>query len=328
MAGDGIDDLIAMKSVLKLARKKYLSFLARFSKRYRNRVFRESLVERLATSDADLAKWEEQYKRNVQKLSYDLDKLSWDISITNLQLHTFTLGLSTSLVASAIERLERLDQIALCLARVSPIMDKNDWWLVAGLPITFYEHIVQKQDSVTAEEITKIIVKFFNHEKAKKLGQIVESWNAAPFTLREQFFDEALWAHQNARFNLSVSVLIGQVEGLIRDFVATKYAFTHRSFYRVRGVFSSRFKVLTELLTENTATVEEVNAIVNYHNLKKLDELYDAYDPSSHHKSERLRRHAVAHGLSLNYGTVELSTRLFLLLDMLHSMVKQIELQK
>jgi len=321
-----LTDLIAMNRVLKLARKKYLSLLARFSKRYRDLVFRESLLERLATTDDYLAKWT-QYNSNVEKLSYDLDKLSWDIAITNLRLNTFTLGLTTSLVASAIERLERLDRIALCLARVSPIMDKNDWWIVAGLPITFYEHILEKQDSITAEEITEVVVKFFNREKGKTLGDIVESWNAAAFTDRKQFFIEALWAHQNARFNLSVSVLIAQVEGLIRDFVKTKFAFTHRSFNRVRAVFSSRFKVLTELLTENIATVEEVNAIVNYYNLKKLDELYDSYDPSSRQTPERLLRHAVAHGLSLNYGKIELSTRLFLLLDMVHSMVKQIELQ-
>lgn len=53
--------------------------------------------------------------------------------------------------------------------------------------------------------------------------------------------------------------------------------------------------------------------------------LYATYAPESHQEPDGLLRHAVAHGLWLNYGKVELSTRLFLLLDMLHSMLRQLE---
>ena len=69
---------------------------------------------------------------------------------------------------------------------------------------------------------------------------------------------------------------------------------------------------------------QDIQALINYHNLAFLESLYAHYNPTNRMEPVALNRHALAHGLWLTYASEEASTRSFLFLDMVHSLVDEL----
>jgi hypothetical protein len=64
---------------------------------------------------------------------------------------------------------------------------------------------------------------------------------------------------------------------------------------------------------------------VNYHNLDALERLYNQYYPDQHQPPDGVNRHAISHGRWLDFDTIDRSLHAFLMFDMLHSMLEQLE---
>ena len=310
--------------VIRAIRKIYRKILGPFSSRLRAAALKDSILEHIADADAKLLEIQKTKNANLEQIDAELMQLSSEVEEANTLLRTVTLDAQLSLAQSLIKLKARFQEIDQCLAKAAIIMDKNGWWVVGHLPLPFYEHLVKLGDRVIPKKLDELIIDYFNRNDAAKLCEVVEGWKADAFRERKGIFTDALWAHQNGKYMVSIPALILQVEGVIRSFVEAQDNFSNRSFRKVLDEFKKRFATLASVPTDRPATTEEVISIENYYNLRTLETLYESYSPENHQDPDAMRRHAIAHGLWINYGSVEFSTKIFLQLDMLHSMLRQL----
>jgi len=221
---------------------------------------------------------------------------------------------------------EAFDGMQPWLAKASGIMFRNGWWIVHCLPLTFYREIVEQEDAVTPQELTRVVLEYLNRNRGQRIAEVVKHWEVNAFQQRAAIFQDALWAHKRKKYTLTVPVLVFQVEGIIREFIKTSdNNFTAWRFETVRKKFKEKFDRLSSIPEGRKITYDDVSAIENYYNLEMLERLYSDYDPRDHADPDDVNRNAIGHGLWMNYATIESSTRLFLFLDMLHSMLRQLE---
>jgi hypothetical protein len=219
---------------------------------------------------------------------------------------------------------EAIDRFNPMLAKASAVMARHGWWLVRQLPLSFYSDVANHDEEVTREVITNYILAYFSQNQWERLAKMVDGWNFNGFSSRREHFQDALEVHRQGRYTMTVPGLVFQVEGIVREFILTTDNFTHHRFEPVRRIFQEKFDQLNAIPQDRKITYEDVELIENYHNLAVLGRLYDTYRPEEGQAPETVNRHAIGHGLWTGYNTVEASTYLFLILDMLHAMMKQL----
>jgi hypothetical protein len=219
---------------------------------------------------------------------------------------------------------EALDRFNPILAKASEVMARHGWWLVRQLPLSFYSDVANHDEEVTREAITKYILDWFSHDQWEPLAQVVDGWNLGIFNSTREHFQDALEVHKQGRYTMTIPGLVIQIERIVREFIQATDSFTHDSFGPVRRRFQDKFDQLNAIPKGRKVTHEDVQLIENYHNLAVLERLYERYSPASPVAPDTVNRHAIAHGLWTGYNTVESSTYLFLLLDMLYAMLEQL----
>jgi hypothetical protein len=207
------------------------------------------------------------------------------------------------------------------LAEASKFMFSNDWWMLNPLTVRQYQAIVGAKSSLTPESLTTTLVRFFRPER---LEDLINRWTPPPFKSRHEVFAEVLWAHNNARYTLSTAVAVLQIEGVLRDFHRAEFSKVPFKFDPIRQALSSRFKQIERLPSGQPLEPDDVRALGNYYNLKVFERLYAQYDPGVGGEPDFLNRHAIAHGLSLRYGTEQNSVRAILMLDTVESLIDQL----
>lgn len=264
----------------------------------------------------------EPYTEQMSRISQDFTK-----SFSNQLAQMASISLVTAQTRDAISKLaEEFEKLYPHLAKASQVMFDRGWWIVRCMPLMFYVNLVEREDEVTAEGLTQVIIKYANKNKCEILAKTIAKWHTPAFAERTAIFEQALWAHKRKKYALTVPALIIQVEGVIRQFVKEEDGgFTDRRFDTVRKRFEDKFKQLSDVPHGQKVSYRDVEAIMNYYNLAFLKKLYDRYDPSQHTEPVDVNRHALSHGLWLTYSTVEMSTKLFLVLDTLHAMLKQVK---
>ena len=216
-------------------------------------------------------------------------------------------------VESAVDSLRPLfkewDDI---LEQASKIMGNNGWWIVLDLPIDFYSDLIEIGDKVTREELTNHIVHRANYKRCERLAKIVEAWEIDVFERRREHFAQALWAHIRKKYCVTVPALLVHIEGIIREFENTPGG------WRLEG----KMKKFETRFPQSESPERGLIALMNFYNIKALKNLYTPHKPEIGTEPIDLNRHAALHGLWLGYSTEVYSTKLFLLLDMLHSMLR------
>lgn len=151
-----------------------------------------------------------------------------------------------------------------------------------------------------------------------KIEETLDNWkNKRNSNVEERFsiLKEGITAHLKGKYYLSVSALIPQIEGLLKD--AAKEA-------NLEGVIC--WKKLDDECLENGVNSligkwkEEIwinNKLVDLLNenfSKVIAYLYKGYD-SERDEENQLNRHGICHGIQTNFGTATSSLRLILIID-------------
>lgn len=210
------------------------------------------------------------------------------------------------------------------LAKSAEICSQNDWWVVPCMPLSFYARIVRYEGQITSELLTRVIVDYMNRDDAAALASLIPTWAHAPFKARRGIFEDALWAHQQGKYTLSVPTLIVHVEGVLREVLDTHLGLSKERFGALRKDLKQKITQKDALPRDHLPTDQDIQALINYHNLAFLESLYAHYNPTNRMEPVALNRHALAHGLWLTYASEEASTRSFLFLDMVHSLVDEL----
>ncbi|MBM4242062.1 MAG: hypothetical protein FJ150_10475 [Euryarchaeota archaeon] len=199
-------------------------------------------------------------------------------------------------------------------------MCDNGWWFILSLPDDFFHVELQGlEDRITPKLLTKKIVEYFNKDECKELEDILNSWELESFSNNKKIFQDALWAHKESKYTLTVPTLTIQVEGVIRSYL--DYISEH-SIHPYKEALKKRYE---ESISENRG----LESFIQKKNLefleKKLENFYQSFEPSKPKNFDDLYRHPLFHGQYLNYHSIEISTKLFLFLDMLYWILDDLE---
>ncbi|MGF1472942.1 MAG: GNAT family N-acetyltransferase [Rubrobacteraceae bacterium] len=182
------------------------------------------------------------------------------------------------------------------------------------------------------QELDEAIGEHFRRDDHAALSGMVGSWREH-FGGRHHIFEDALWAHRQGRYTLSMPALAAQVEGVVRD-LTLEYGEGRgwiRHFNKAFGLdynpgsppkAPSVEEVAAEFRTlpfyERHDRMEELSTHLT---LLRINELYDRGEFTDEQFASSVRRHPILHGVYKNFGELQ-SLRLFFVLGLLHEAVK------
>lgn len=187
------------------------------------------------------------------------------------------------------------------------ILAEKGWWLAPDFPLPLLNAVVRLKESGRGRRINRFICDYYTH---RRLLALVRGWDSELlFQPRHHLFLEALWAHRQGRWYLSIPLLLTQIEGILQDFGA-QTGLPNRTPVK---------KIARELHLETRDFTRILSATWQ----AQLDEIFGSGYYKTEHKQQGLRRNAILHGLELRYASEVRSLQLFLQLDTIHWLITE-----
>lgn len=205
------------------------------------------------------------------------------------------------------------------------IMFSNGWWLIPTMPIPFYINLMEVED-INKKTLTNYLVKYYNENE--RLDHIIGRWKLDEFKDCEEIFEDSLWAHKKSKFTLTVPTLTIQVEGTLRRYFNSTYKLNIKGY---REELKQQYDQTKKNENENLSYGDVFDQFTKIQNIKFLDQAIDTFTESFYEKPRNfddLHRNPLFHGEYENYNTIEMSTKLFLFLDMIHYILNDLEKSK
>jgi hypothetical protein len=195
------------------------------------------------------------------------------------------------------------------------------------------ERLWDKPDEEVRRELDAAVLGYFRRNDGAALSEMVEGWEEQ-FGGRHRHFEDALFAHRQGLYTLSIPALAAQVEGVLCD-LTLEYGRGNVWIDRFNGAFGLRYDrrapppppdLEGEIARFSALSVperyEEVEESRRRFAPERINELYLNGEFSDPEFSSSVRRHAILHGVFDGYGELE-SLRLFCLLELLHDAVSE-----
>ena len=207
------------------------------------------------------------------------------------------------------------------LAEASAVMRANGWWVLETLTVRQYEAIVHAKGKLTPEALTDALVRFYTIDR---INALAARWNTEPYKARRDVFAQVLWAHSHARYFLSTTVAVLQLEGVLREHSRDQHGICAYPFGTIRNELARRFMKLEQMPPDRPLDADDLRALNNYVNLAVFEKLFTSFDPTQESEPDLLNRHAIAHGVAIANGTQANSLRAILMLNTIHSLIEQL----
>ncbi len=151
----------------------------------------------------------------------------------------------------------------------------------------------------------------------ERIKKTLEFWKSQP-TISKRFpiLKEAIEAHIDGKFYLSVSTLIPQIEGILRDSLTAmdrNDEFNSMDYENMRKAITALIDLWKLQSSKKDQAIILLNTLPD-----AVADLYKEYDLHKEYDlpiKGKLYRHGVCHGLQTDFGSKKNSTRLILLLD-------------
>jgi hypothetical protein len=146
-----------------------------------------------------------------------------------------------------------------------------------------------------------------------RINETLKFWQGVSnLNNRNDILEQALSAHNEGKFFLSVSTLIPQVEGIIRDIIESNGG--NADF---GGMSDSEIKKAIQSLKDIWQNKHRNTRLLNL--LDNIFEMVSGLYLDDRHIShyDGLYRHGICHGRLTNFGTVKNSLKLILIIDRL-----------
>lgn len=200
------------------------------------------------------------------------------------------------------------------------VLFDNDWWPINSMRMDFYWQLLKQKDEVNKENLTDFIVKYYNEKNCMRLENIIKKWDLDEFKDNQEIIEDSLWAHKKSKFTLTVPALAIQVECIIRSYLDHK---SECQFSKYRKELKNQYAGLIDKMDDR---FEKFLAIQNLNFLDKcMENFTKSFSPSTPREFDDLYRNPLFHGQYKNYNSIEMSTKLFLFLDMLHHILSDLE---
>lgn len=189
----------------------------------------------------------------------------------------------------------------------------------------------EPDDGAVRRELDRVILSYFRRDGHAELSELVDGWREH-FAGRHATFEEALQAHKEGLYRMTIPALAAQVEGILRDLTKEYDRFGGKWIKRFNEAFgfdhgpadrrppdlerlAAQFRAMPA--RERYEAAEELRARFA---LLRINELFASGDYDDPAFATSVTRHSILHGAFTSYGELE-SLRLFFLLELLHDAV-------
>lgn len=185
------------------------------------------------------------------------------------------------------------------------------WWIHPEWDLPALRDIIKAHGEGKHKEIEDAILGYFDGEK---LDQMLSTWQANPnLKNRMHILKDAMWAHKQGKYTLSVPALLSQIEGIVIE-DAGKTG-------KIRG--KHVVKVLRQQLAQDLDPQRVISFWLSSPVLLFLEQLLKARFKWGQTKRARLGRDPILHGFFVDYATPALSLKLILLVDFLQEALRK-----
>lgn len=189
------------------------------------------------------------------------------------------------------------------------------WWGISSLSFKIYMEIEKHYNILDSEEIDKIICDFYSKDNFNNLELLLSKWKENKYFCRvSEILDDAIEAHKNGKYTLSIPALMPNIEGIIRCFMNDKYRISERSFVPVYKEFKENIKIFGDIMAVY---------VIQY-----IDNLFCRFDPRNPDEVDDFSRHKLSHGFSSHYHSEVNSLKIILYLDEIHSIIEKLSMKK
>ena len=228
--------------------------------------------------------------------------------IGNMQAYFEKQNAQTKAFLEALERSKHSD------IKAFTWMIKNGWPPLIHVPIKTPTKLMNycKENKLNSKDIRKLldneIVTYHNSDMIQKT--ILPSWNKSfIFKSRMKILSSAVQAHLDSKYELSVPVLLTQLEGIPSEY----FNYAHVKIKKYKDFF----------VPSDTPSKDELIELMFQY---VVSVIYDNIIDNSNQKLMEINRHKILHGVSLSYAKEAVSLKLILIIDMLITYPKFVSL--
>ena len=197
------------------------------------------------------------------------------------------------------------------------------FWVVPSAPLGMWLAVkaMQDQGEATPQNVRQLVVTWYREDDCELLKAMVDGWSRNPyFVHRRDIIRDALQAHIDGKYTLSVPTLLPVAEGILLSITGKAAARSGGTRRMAEDVLAGMY---TDFMREASkdAVVEFATGITLYGNVPP-----SYFSPERYPKwleehglsgDQVLNRHAILHGVQTDYASEENSLRSFFLLDVL-----------
>ncbi len=179
-------------------------------------------------------------------------------------------------------------------------------------PYTFKKLGISSQ-RITSKGIMRKISKFFACRS--DLESELKKWSSLKsFSKRRKILNSAFSAYKRREYEIAIYALFPQTEGVVWDFLLAANPMEGEMEELIR--FQNRKFVTVEAVMREMMKAVSNQEKVPFYRWVKFAQYEESHD---------LNRHAIEHGISIDFGTRENFFKLFFFLDFLHYMLSECE---
>lgn len=190
------------------------------------------------------------------------------------------------------------------------------WPIAPSMPRELIRRVTKLHQNGKTRYATQVIAGYYRRGNCKPLAEAVDKWRKRPcFESRMHIIDDALTAHREGKYTLSVPALLAQVEGVMNEYVAMNHLSAKLGkmpeVYRV---------VIGDPMSNELATwgiAETLLCQLSTNTYVWTDFSREIVLPL---RKRRTTRHTVLHGIMIGYDRESISLKTFLLLDALSAL--------
>lgn len=250
----------------------------------------------------------------IRQLTQSLDKT---VKTTALTIAAFDISRQLLPLKGIFERYRKLAEEN---ENAAEAFSSANWIFTPSIPEDLKNRVISLHQEDKARFISSLIVGYFHRENHKNLKLVVNSWASHPlFQPRMHIIIDALDAHMNKKYTLSIPALLPLIEGILNDYVV-KHKLTAKC-----GKITNVYQAVIGDTDGYTFTTWAIAETLIYHLQNNTYAYSDfATELSKSSKTRKVTRHTVLHGITTNYHSPSNSLRIFLLLDAISALHDEI----
>ncbi len=187
------------------------------------------------------------------------------------------------------------------------------FWLTPSMTVPLLVAIkrLDGEGSLTPTAVKQLIVELYSENDWQHLRESVNDWRSKPhFQRRMPIIEDALEAHLAGRYTLSIPAILPQVEGIASEILGVSPG---RPRDIIRDVVTAQYPDFSSAVARD-ALISYLMLGYGWGDFAQFAAWLQQHQTT---EQELLHRHAILHGVQVNYASRENSLRAFLLLDAL-----------